>query len=194
MGALFHIISYSIGNLFLGILLTAVGIALMFFLIRSWFSRRTFTPLSYGVGVVLFFFLAYQSVLLCGAVTIRSYSDDVEEAINLWVRDVPEYVQFDRADSQQLLEWINEEWPLVSYFLDTANFRGHTPLNIASAMADELRDYMTRFIWRRVGWSLLFVVVAAFVVVQTMEQTGRGRRASASGRRRVSRPRRYDDF
>lgn len=201
MGALFNIISYSIGNLFLGVLLTAVGVALMFFIIRSWFSNRAFTPISYVVGAILFLFLSFQAILLCGAVTIRSYSTDVEEAINGWVRDVPEYVTFDEENSQAILESIQAEWPLVGYFIGGADFTGHTPLNIASAMADELRAYMARFIWRRVGWSVLFVVVAAFVVIQTMEQTGRARRTASSrarstggSRRRGARPKRYDDF
>lgn len=201
MGALFNIISYSIGNLFLGILLTAVGVALMFFLIRSWFSRRTFTPVSYVVGVILFFFLSYQAVLLCGAITIRSYSGDVEEAINGWVRSVPEYVTFDEENSQEILGLIQRDWPLVGYFVSGADFTGHTPLNIASAMVDELRICMTHYIWRRIGWSVLFVVVAAVVVIRTMEQADRGRRraslraGSKDGlRRRGTRPRRYDDF
>ena len=202
MGALFNIISYSIGNLFLGVLLTAVGVALMFFIIRSWFSQRTFTVISYVVGAVLFLFLSFQAILLCGAVTIRSYSTDVETAINGWVRDVPEYVEFDEDDSQDILELIQDEWPLVGYFIGGADFTGHTPLNIASAMAGELRAYMTRFIWRRVGWSVLFVVVASFVVIKTMEQTGRSSRRTSSSRavgtgssrRRGARPKRYDDF
>ena len=202
MGALFNIISYSIGNLFLGILLTAIGVALMFFIIRSWFSQRTFTIVSYVTGAVLFLFLSFQAILLCGAVTIRSYSTNVETAINGWVRDVPEYVEFDEDDSQGILKLIQDEWPLVGYFIGGADFTGHTPLNIASAMADELRTYMTRFIWRRVGWSALFVVMASFVVIKTMEQTGRGSRRTSSSRtgrtgssrRHKARPKRYDDF
>ena len=109
--------------------------------------------------------------------------------------------KFDEDDSQGILKLIQDEWPLVGYFIGGADFTGHTPLNIASAMADELRAYMARFIWRRVGWSVLFVVVAAVVVIQTMEQTGRARRTASSrarstggSRRRGARPKRYDDF
>ena len=60
MGALYTIISYSLGNLFLGVLLTIVGVGLMFFLIRSWFSNSSFTPLSYIIGFVLFLFLKFN--------------------------------------------------------------------------------------------------------------------------------------
>lgn len=50
MGALFQIVAYSIGNLFLGILLTVVGVILLFVLIQSWYRNSTFTPVSYIVG------------------------------------------------------------------------------------------------------------------------------------------------
>lgn len=192
MGALYTIISYSFGNLFLGILLTIVGVGLMFFLIRSWFSNSSFTPFSYIMGFVLFLFLSFQAVLLCGAVTIKSYCDEVEVVINEWVRNLPDEVQFDKESSQQVLEQIQQEWPLVGYFVGGADFTGHTPADIARAMTDELHSFMNGFILRRIGWSLLFVVVGAFIVIKTMEHTrrqrNRGGYASARSRRR-----RYDD-
>lgn len=145
MGALFNIIVYSIENLILGVLLTVVGVAFMFFIIRSWYSNRAFTFVSYAVGVVLFFFLSFQAILLGGAVTICSYADNVEMAVNGWVQGMPESMMLDADDSQQILESIQNEWPLVGYFIGEADFTGHTPLDIASAMAEELRSYMNRF-------------------------------------------------
>ena len=59
MGALFQIIAYSLGNLFLGVILTIVGVALMFVLIQSWRSNCTYTPLSYITGGILFLFKPY---------------------------------------------------------------------------------------------------------------------------------------
>lgn len=199
MGALFTIISHSIGNLFLGILLTAAGIFLLYFLIRSWFVHRTFTPLSFLTGAVLFPLLAFQSVLLCGAVTIKSYCGDVEQAINGWVQDVPETVRFTQQDSQAILDKIAEEWPLVGYFVNLADFSGHTSTTIAASMAGELRSYMNWFILRRIGWSLLFVLVGAVGVIWSMDSgQRRGARRGTSGRRsysggRTARRRRYDD-
>lgn len=192
MGALYTIVSYSLGNLFLGILLTIVGVGLMFFLIRSWFSNSSFTPFSYIIGFVLFLFLSFQAVLLCGAVTIKSYCDEVEVAINEWVRNLPEDVRFDQESSQQILEQIQREWPLVGYFVGGADFTGHTPVNIAHAMISELHSFMNEFILRRIGWSILFVVIGALIVIKTMEhsQKQRNRVRYASSR---SRRRRYDD-
>lgn len=168
MGALYNILMYSIGSLLLGVLLTIVGIVLMFILIRSWWRNCTFTPMSFVVGGILFFFLAFQSILLCGAVTIKSYCNDVENAINTMVDDLPEDIQFSTEDSQVILDNISQEWPLVGYYVNLADFQGHTPDTIAEAMADELRSYMNWFILRRVGWSLLFVIVGAVIVIKTI--------------------------
>ena len=151
-----------------GVLLTIIGIVLMFVLIRLWWRNCTFTPMSFVVGGILFFFLAFQAVLLCGAITIKSYSDDVENAINVMVDGLPEDVLFSTEDSQTILDNIGEEWPLVGYYVNMADFQGHTPATIAGAMVDELCSYMNWFILRRVGWCLLFVLVGAIIVIKTI--------------------------
>lgn len=168
MGALINILMYSMGSLLLGVLLTIIGIVLMFMLIRSWWRNSTFTLMSFVVGVILFFFLSFQAVLLCGAVTIKSYCGDVEKTINDLVSNVPQDIPFSTENSQQILDRISEEWPLVGYYVNMADFQGHTSATIGAAMADELRSYMNRFIWRRVAWSLCFVVVGAIIVIKTI--------------------------
>lgn len=168
MGALVNILMYSIGSLLLGVFLTIIGIVLMFVLIRSWWRNSTFTPMNFVVGGILFFFLAYQAVLICGAVTIKSYCDDVEMAINGMVANIPDDVPFSTEDSQVILDQISEEWPLVGYYVNMADFHGHTSATIGSAMADELRNYMNWFILRRVCWSLAFVVIGAIIVIKTI--------------------------
>lgn len=168
MGALSNILMYSVGSLLLGVLLTIVGIVLIFVLIRLWWRNCTFTPLSFVVGGVLFFFLAFQAVLICGAVTVKSYCDDVENAINVMVEDLSEDVHFSTGDSQAILDNISREWPLVDDYVNMADFQGYTPATIAGSMVDELRSCINWFILRRVGWCLLFVVVGAFILVKTI--------------------------
>lgn len=189
MGALINIFMYSIGSIFLGILLTVLGIVLMFVLIRLWWKKGNFTPMSFLVGAILFFFLSFQSILLCGAVTIKSYCDDVEHAINRMVENVPDDVTFTQEDSQVLLDEISTEWPLVGYYVNLADFQGHTPVTIAQAMADELRSFMNYFILRRIGWSLLFVIIGAVIVIKTISFTQESSRkrghVTASNRPRV---------
>lgn len=187
MGALANILMYSVGSLLLGVLLTIVGVVLMFVLIRSWWRNCTFTPMSFVVGFILFFFLAFQAVLLCGAVTIKSYCDDVENTINVMVDGFSEDVHFSAEDSQVILDNISRKWPLVGYYVNMADFQGHTPATIARAMADELRSYMNWFILRRIGWCLLFVVVGAVIVIKTITiHNNRLRRGMGRSSERVS--------
>lgn len=168
MGALINIFYHSIGSMLVGVLLTIIGIILMYVLIRLWWRNATFSVPSILVGVILFFFLSFQSILLCGAITIKSYSDDVEIYIDEIVRNVPRSEHFSIEDSQYILDCISEEWPLVGYYVNLADFHGHTSDTIAEAMVDELRSYMNWFIFRRICWSLLFVIVAAIIVIKTI--------------------------
>ncbi|MBO5631418.1 MAG: hypothetical protein J5965_20315, partial [Aeriscardovia sp.] len=71
MGAIFNILVHSLGSLFLGVLITLAGMALMMFIIKSWHKNREFTPLSLIVASVLFVILAFHSIIICGAVTIK---------------------------------------------------------------------------------------------------------------------------
>lgn len=193
MGAYFKLLRTRWEICFLGVILTIVGVALMFVLIQSWRSNCTYTPLSYITGGILFLFLSFQAVLLCGAVTIKSYTDDVEHAINGWVANVPSDVQFDQEASQNVLERITEEWPLVGYFVGGADFTGHTSESLGPAMAEELRSFMNYFILRRIGWSLLFIICGAVIVIKSMERVSRRSYSSSRGRMAGSRRKRYDD-
>lgn len=192
MNALFNILTYSMGSLLLGIILTIAGIGLMFVFVKLWWKVDTFTPMSFICGFILFFFLAFQSVLFCGAVTIKSYCDDIEIAINQIVDKIPLNNRFSQEDSQLILNQISETWPLVGYYVNMADFEGHTPATIAKAMADELRSVMNWFILRRIGWSLLFVFIGAVAIIKSISgryQSGRSLSTRRTyGRRSVSRP------
>lgn len=183
MGALFNIMAYSMGSMLLGVVLTLVGVILMFLLIKGWWRDSTFTPVSFCVGAVLFVLLAFQSVLICGAVTIKSYSDDAEAAINAMVAGIPQDMPLTTADSQKILDHLSREWPLVGYYVGEADFRNHTPATIARSMIDELRSCMNYFILRRVGWSLFFIVLGAVAVIKTISYgyASRRMRSARSG-------------
>jgi hypothetical protein len=172
MGMLFDIFIYSFGNIPLGIFITIVGVGLMFFIIKSWFANRTFSLISLFIGMILFFFLSFQSILLCGAVTIRSYCPEVETAINTWEKNTPSNVELTPEDSQKILEQIQGEWPIVSRYISGADFRGYNSRNIGHAMASELRSHMNWYILRRTGWCLFFVILGAAIVIRSMENNG----------------------
>ena len=126
MGALMNIFYHSLGSMLVGVVLTIIGIILMYVLIRLWWRNSTFSIASIAVGIILFFFLSFQSILLCGAITIKSYCDDVEFYVNKLVQDIPSTQAFSTEDSQVILDHISEEWPLVGYYVNMADFQGHT--------------------------------------------------------------------
>lgn len=59
MGALFNILTHSLGSIFLGIVIAVGGVVLMFFIIHSWWRNSNFTPLSFLIAFILFFLLSY---------------------------------------------------------------------------------------------------------------------------------------
>lgn len=165
------IIQYALGSAFLGIFFALVGIALLFVLIKGFYRNSTFTPLSICVAVVLFFLLAYQFILVCGAVKIKNLSDDVRMTIN---QQLPSYwtntpLPITPRDSQTLLDVIVDDYPLVGEYLNLADFQGYNTTTIANAMVDEINSYMNKLIWKHVGWSLLFICIGAFIVIKTMD-------------------------
>lgn len=185
-----NIFYHSLGSMLVGVVLTIIGIILMYVLIRLWWCNSTFSIASIVVGIILFFFLSFQSILLCGAITIKSYCDDVEFYVNKLVQNIPSTQAFSTEDSLVILDHISEEWPLVGYYVNMADFQGHTSDTIAEAMSDELRSYMNWFIFRRICWSLLFVVVGAVIVIKTIsirnDSHRNARRVGASSGNRTS--------
>ena len=192
MEALLNIMFHSAGNMLLGVLVTIAGVCLIFFLVRSWCRAGNFTPVSFITGIILFLLLSFQATLLCGAVTVKAYRGDVETAINGMVAGLPADTEFNQQDSQQILDAISARWPLVSYYVDLADFRGHTPGTIGKAMSDELNRYMDWFILRRVCWSLFFVLAGTFTIVKTMGK-GIGRKQAFQKRAPLATRRIYDD-
>lgn len=177
MGAFFNILSNSIGSLIIGLLLTAAAMALMFFIIKSWYKHNTFTPLSYIVGAVLFLILSFHASIICGAITIKGYGDDAERLINGYVSALDADALLSADDSQAIIERLGEDLPLVEYYADYADFHGHTPSTIAAAMNDELQSFMNEYILKHVLWLLFFAVVGAFCIIRTTERglASRGR-------------------
>lgn len=185
------ILHHALDCLFLGILFTIIGVGLLFFLIKGFYRNAAFTPLSLIVAVVLLVLLSLQSIMLCGAVKIKSLSDDMRMTIN---QCLPDYwdnraVELSPGECQELLDNVIDEYPLVGYYVDMADFKGYDTTNIADAMIDEMNSVMNKFIWKRVGWSLLFILSGAFIVIKTMDvvRKVRGGIRQKHGRRSVSR-------
>lgn len=159
--------------------------ALMMFIIKSWHKNREFTPLSVIIAAVLFVILAFHSIIICGAVTIKGYGDEMEQFINTYVSDLSDDMVFSQEDSQEILEHLNEDLPLVGYYAKWADFRGHTPADIAESMNKTMQSFMNEYIIKHLLWILAFIIIGAFCIIKSMDSVKVQRRASRHSRIKI---------
>ena len=190
MGLLVDIFTNSLLSIFLGFLFALGGVILLFLAIQGWYKNRTFTPLSYVAGAVVFCFFLYQSILICGAFACKSFGDEIEARINeivaLRASFMPDY-KFSREQTDEIFKEATAVFPVIAEYVGWADFEGHTPLNIAASMHETLDKFLNIFILKRLGWCLLFLVLGALAVIKTMDV----QRAIASRRRTGSSCRLY---
>ena len=188
MGALFNILLHSIGSLFIGVFITLLGMGLMLFIIKSWHKNRSFTPLSLIISATLFLILVYHSIIICGAITIKGYGDKMEGLINTYVSNIPDETIFTQEDSQNILEQLDDDLPLVGYYARWADFRGHTPSDIAESMNETMQSFMNEYIVTHLLWILVFIIIGAFCIIRSMDGMKVTKRVS-----RHSRSKFYDE-
>ncbi|MDO4930671.1 MAG: hypothetical protein Q4E59_06010 [Bacteroidales bacterium] len=177
MGIVFDILFNSIGSIFLGLLLTFVIVGLIYWLVQALSSNNsTFSPVGYFAGGLLFFFLAFQMILICGAFTVKSYVDNVEETINGFVAALPQDEILTDGENQNIMDHVVEEYPLVGNYIDTAKLSGQTASDFAHATASALRASINSYILRRAGWSLLFILLSTTCMAMTMKRAYRSTR------------------
>lgn len=187
-GLVFDILRYAIDSMVWGVLFALAGVALLFFLIKGIYPRYTYSPLSIIVGVILFVLLSFQSVFICGAFKVKAMTDNIERSINSYIPDDWKHYghTFTEDETQQIAENLIQEYPLFGCYVGGADFSGHDVDEIAESMVDEIHDFMNAYIWRRVFWSLGFVVVGTFIVVKTMQAYRNATRVKVGRRPGVS--------
>ncbi len=181
---MFNVIGNSVAALFIGLLLALLGTILMLWLLRTWHKDMDFGVWTLLGAVVLFVSLAFHMVMLCGAWNVRSDVDSMEIIVNNTMEQLQQVVDIDEistSESQQLLDMLAEQYPMLSSFIDLADFRGQSPQDIAHVMADEMRSYLNWYMVRRAAWSLFFLILTTVGVIVIHGMTeGKGQRQSIS--------------
>ena len=194
---IWDILHYAIGSLFLGILLTIALVGLLFFLIKGFYSKRAFSPLSIVAGLILGFILTFQIVPLCGAVALKWKCHDMKE----WLDEnlihpeqylVPRTVSLE--ESQAIVEEVIERYPIVDSFVNGGTFVGYDTSNISQVMVDTLDDFLNPFIYKALGWSIFFTILTAVIVVWTMRPRRNTYTSDISLDNNFSSPGGFDDF
>lgn len=189
MWALIDILRYSSGSIIWGILIAILCMALFVFLIKGWYKDATFSPISYLVGGILFLFLSFQCILIIGSIKIIDTADYYETQISRLVDNAlspTEEVSIRQAD--EIIKDLIDEYPLLEYYISGGEFSGFTAAQLPKAITSELRSFMRWYIFRRILWSIGFVVVGAILVIRSMST--QKKKAFSNLRKPVC----YDDF
>ena len=164
------IIKYASGSLVVGCLITALGVFLLFFLIRGFYPKSTFSPLSILTGIVLAVLLAIEMVPMCGAISLKWMIDDYEHHIDSFVSEYAKntVMPISKQESMRLFEMASDEFPLVNQLIEYAYVEGGNAASVASDIAMAVDEELNEFIWYAIVWSLLYIIIAAFIVIKTL--------------------------
>lgn len=173
MDKLVYIFHYAISSMFIGVILTILGILCFFLLIKGWYKDRTFNGASIAIGVVLFFSLCIQNILLCGTIHIIRMEDTLvdrmTEYVHPYIKGGDNYMERNDVDDL-LFKGLANDYPIIFCYVGVSDFRGYRASEIPQVTIDTLNQYCYWYIARRIGWSLLFVIICAVVVIKTMER------------------------
>lgn len=184
----FSIISMAFSCVFYAVIITAALMAVLYAILK-FISRNIVSSVPFCVtGVVLAVLLTIQFTLLIGAVRCKGSIDSVQVFLEQNVENNIGTVS--AKESQEILDNMVEEFPLIGVFIGYANFSGNDVRNLPEVMCDSLNSFFNKYILHRILWIMVLVVTACVIVMlYDRRTTTHTVRTNA----RVAR-RNYDDF
>lgn len=159
----FSLITTALSSVFYGIIATLVIMAVLYIALMLVSKTVVQTPAFYVVGAVMAVLLLIQTTLLIGAVEAQDAADEAFELTNQVVDTSAGVI--DNENVQQMLDAVNEQYPILQNFVDLSEFSTDGVTNLADAMHLQVTDYLDSFIWHRVWWILGVIIVGCTVVI-----------------------------
>lgn len=187
----FFLIETAFSSVLYGIVTTAVIMAILYIILKNISKSIVQTPVFYIVGVILAFLLVSHTSLMIGAIQAK----DATDAAEIYLRQLFEnkYGIISAQESQRVIEAITEKFPIIYTFINLADFSGNDFSNLPKTIHDTMIEYLNSYIWRRVWWSLGFIVTACVIVMlydkRALTTTGKTKRKVTMASRKN-----YDDF
>lgn len=192
MTLLFDIIKFCAGSLFFGIIGALVVVGLIIYLIRGLSSSAQVSVVGWLTGGLLFVLLGYQFTCVGAAMAMKDKCEEVKAIVDQSLAStqaVMDATSVSEQDVNNLMGNISEEYPLIGRFVAGRKFDISHFSQVSDDLAQSINSSLTSSIWKSLGWSLLFIVIATFVIVKTREQYRASSRRSrpavraSSGRR-----------
>ncbi|MGM9687233.1 MAG: hypothetical protein ACI3YI_13580 [Bacteroidaceae bacterium] len=173
-----------------GIVVTAVIMVILYFVLKTLSQGIVRTPVFYITGVVLAVLLLIQTSLMIGAIQAKDAVDSALIYMNQLLENYSGIVGAN--DSQQILDAVTEEFPIIGVYLNLADFSGNAVSDLAESIHETMSDYLNSYIWHRVWWILGMIVVAC-VIVMLFDKRSPATNKPVRSTKMASR-KNYDDF
>ena len=139
------------------------------------YPKCTYTPISLIISILMFVLLFIQSVLMYGAMSIKGeidyYTNMMQTEINRYYRGAQRGL--DKVGVQEFTDKLTSEYPVIEQFIDEINIEDYDIEHIAEAYTQEIRNTLNIYIWKRVGWGLLFLTVGTFAIYKSSASNGK---------------------
>lgn len=182
-----------------GIFIAVVFVGLLLFLIRGFYPKATFSPLSIVASVILGVLLCLEFIPLFASIALKWRLNDFE----IWVNENvihPEQFQvpidITAEESHEIVRQAVDRYPILGVLVGSGEFTGFNTSNIAHAMKEELNSFLNQIILKLLLIALAETVVFAFVIIKTQSRIMKHRKDLRTkrdnvgnlGPRRTSRP------
>ena len=173
-----NILTYSIGSFIWGILIALACTGLILFIIKAMNQDSFFKPLSYVVALILCVILAYNCTIICSAISMKSDIGFVEGIITQIVQT--SIISYDGAADQEvtneILQTVLRENPILYHTIGLSNFEGVKLSELPHTLANNFYDYLNSLIWKKVLWSISFIVLGIVLTITTLGRAGKSSR------------------
>lgn len=162
-----ELVSLAFSTVIYGLLATAALMAILYFVLHEINHNAVRNIPFFITGIVLFPLLLTQFTLLFGAMETKSLVDSIEIFVSRSLESlhVTPTAAITGEDSQEMLNLIIQQFPILGVFADTCTFTGTQYSELAQTIGETLRDYLNSYMWRRIFWTLGFVVVATTIAI-----------------------------
>lgn len=186
-------------SIVVGILIAAGLVALLLFLIRGFYPKKTFSPVSLITSGFLGILLCLQFIPMCASIALKWKIPHFEMWINETIIHPESYPipkNISKEQSTEIVEMAVEQYPILGTLVGSGEFTGFNTSNIAHAMAEELNRFLNRIIIKLLLVAVIETAVCAFIIIKSMgkdmnrriRDRASQRRPSHSNGRRVTRP------
>lgn len=165
-----------------GLLLAVATMAILYFVLQMVSKTCVKTWPFYIAGIVLAPLLLTQDILLVAAWQARELVSAFEIEVAQLVGSY-DTASKDLYEVQDIMDQVLEDFPLITYFVNITSVQVDNAQDLASTLSESMLDYLSTYMWKRVGWCAAFIILAVLITLMADKSGNAAANANRSGRR-----------